>query len=96
MNGGQLQELFRAYNIVTDSKVVNMNLSYNVGDYYNTAINNGSQVQDAFKAINAYESEELLDTSITFNASNGGRLLAEMDILQTYIAEEEDSLKRAK
>lgn len=88
MNGGQLQELFRAYNIVTDSKVVNMNRSYNVGDYYNTAINNGSQVQDAFKAINANESYELLDTSIIFNASNGGRLLAEMDILQTFIANE--------
>jgi len=55
-NGGQMRDLFAAYNKAKGSTVVDMSRNYNTGDKYYNRISTGNQVDLAFAEINANES----------------------------------------
>jgi len=64
-DGGQMRDLFIAYNAEYGFDVIDMSRSYNTGDSYSTRIGTGNQIDLALQEINANEGAEI------FKAKNG-------------------------
>ena len=72
--GGQLRDLFLAYNAAAGSAVVDMSISYGTRDQYHEHPAGGDQIRKACTAINAKEGIAFLDVSQSFNWSTGSQL----------------------
>ena len=80
MNGGQLRNLFKAYNKAAGSKIIDMSLSYNKGDKYANKISDGGQINLAFKAINDHLGRKELHTEHE-DWSNIGKLAKDLQVI---------------
>lgn len=76
-NGGQVRDIFLAYNAKAGSEVVDMSRNYNTGDKYSNRIGTGNQIDLALAEVSAH------DGSISFRGKipdygNGKALKAAM------------------
>ena len=72
-NGGQMRDLFVAYNTKEGSQIVDMSRNYNTGDKYSNRISNGNQIDLAFAEIDANEGLVIFDKNIP-DYGNGSQL----------------------
>jgi len=84
-NGGQVRDLFVAYNAKEGSEIVDMSRNYNTGDKYSNQISNGNQIDLALAEINANESDDVF-TRLHTDWNNGVGLKVTMAKLQALIA----------
>ena len=79
-NGGQVRDIFQAYNDKEGSEVVDMSRNYNTGDKYSNKISDGNQIDLALKEIEDYEVEGLRFSKHQ-DWNNGTKLKNTMEIL---------------
>ena len=79
-NGGQVRDIFQAYNDKEGSEVVDMSRNYNTGDKYSNRISTGNQIDLALKEIEADQVEGLHFTEHQ-DWNNGTKLKDTMAIL---------------
>ena len=72
-NGGQMRDLFAAYNAGAGSEVVDMSRNYNTGGKYSSRISTGNQIDLALQEINAEEGSEIFKAK-NVDWSNGVQL----------------------
>ena len=84
-NGGQVRDIFQAYNDKTGFEALDMSLNYNTGDKYSNKISDGNQIDLALQIINVRESEGGINFSLHQDWSNGIKLKNTMKILETFI-----------
>ena len=84
-NGGQVRDIFAAYNTKAGSAVVDMSRNYNTGDKYSNRIGTGNQIDLALAEINANENDDVFTKAHT-DWNNGASLKATMAKLVLLIS----------
>ncbi len=83
-NGGQVRDLFAAYNAKEGSEIVDMSRTYNTGDKYSNRISDGNQIDLALAEINANEGTSVFTKAHT-DWNNGIGLKATMAKLTVLV-----------